>query len=164
MGARNEFGMVGYVMEFAVREIEFADWAAWAEMRAALWPEESVDAHALEIDDILKSGEMWAFIAELEDASVGFAEVAIRKYANGCESQPVPFLEGIWVRQEFRRQGIGAALIRYLEVFLAARGYRELGSDALIDNSISHESHRRWGFSETERVVYFRKPLAPPSG
>ena len=138
----------------------FADKAVWAEMRAALWPEEAVNAHALEIDDILRSGDVWGFVAETKDrAPVGFAEVAIRKYANGCDSQPVPFLEGIWVRQEFRRQGIGAALIRYLEAFLVARGYRELGSDALIDNLISHDSHRHWGFSETERVVYFRKTL-----
>jgi aminoglycoside 6'-N-acetyltransferase I len=147
-------------MEFAVREMEPADRAAWAEMREALWPDEDRTAFAAEIDQILRSNESWGFVAETSDkAPVGFAEVAIRKYANGCETQPVPFLEGIWVAQEFRRQGIGASLIRYVEAFLVARGYRELGSDALLDNAISHQSHRGWGFSETERVVYFRKPL-----
>jgi aminoglycoside 6'-N-acetyltransferase I len=39
------------------------------------------------------------------------------------------------------------------------RAYRELGSDAAIDNSLSHAAHFGWGFSETERIVYFRKPL-----
>jgi aminoglycoside 6'-N-acetyltransferase I len=47
-----------------------------------------------------------------------------------------------------------------MEEFLIARGFRELGSDALIENHGSHAAHRGWGFSETERVVYFRKPLA----
>ena len=40
-----------------------------------------------------------------------------------------------------------------------ARGFREIGSDALLDNEASHAAHRDWGFSETERVVYFRKAL-----
>ena len=136
------------------------DRAAWASMRASLWPDEDRNILAQEIDGFLGSNEAWSFVAKTADgAPVGFAELAIRRYANGCETQPVPFLEGIWVKDEFRRQGIGAKLIEYLEAFLVVRGYRELGSDALIDNRISHESHRRWGFSETERVVYFRKSL-----
>jgi aminoglycoside 6'-N-acetyltransferase I len=89
----------------------------------------------------------------------GFAEVAIRKYANGCDTRPVAFLEGIWVKPELRRRGIGASLIGHAETFLASRGFRELGSDTYIDNRASQDAHRAWGFSETERVVYFRKIL-----
>jgi aminoglycoside 6'-N-acetyltransferase I len=147
-------------MNVIVREMGAGDRAAWAEMRAALWPEDSVEAHAREIDEMLGSGDAWGFTAETADRDVvGFAELAIRKYANGCTSRPVPFLEGIWVRPEFRRRGIGARLIRQVEAFAAARGFRELCSDAEIDNRISHAAHRAWGFTETERVVYFRKPL-----
>ena len=40
-----------------------------------------------------------------------------------------------------------------------ARGFREIGSDALLDNRASHAAHAGWGFAETERVVYFRKVL-----
>jgi aminoglycoside 6'-N-acetyltransferase I len=35
------------------------------------------------------------------------------------------------------------------------RGHREIGSDARLDNTISHEAHRRMGFTETERLVTF---------
>jgi aminoglycoside 6'-N-acetyltransferase I len=147
-------------MEFSVRRMEAADRAAWAAMRAALWPDEDSAALADRIDEFFDGDDAWGFMAEMPDGTpVGFAEIAIRKYANGCETSPVPFLEGIWVRDGFRRQGIGAALIRYAEDFLVARGYRELGSDALMDNRLSHGSHRGWGFTETERVVYFRKSL-----
>jgi aminoglycoside 6'-N-acetyltransferase I len=71
----------------------------------------------------------------------------------------VPFLEGIWVEPRFTRQGLGAQLMAHIEAFLAARGFREIGSDALIDNRVSHAAHLEWGFAETERVVYFRKAL-----
>jgi aminoglycoside 6'-N-acetyltransferase I len=36
---------------------------------------------------------------------------------------------------------------------------RELASDALLDNNGSHAMHEALGFTETERVVYFRKAL-----
>ena len=93
-------------MTFVVREMGIADRSAWAEMRSALWPEESASVHAREIDELLRSGEIWGFVVEtLDGDAVGFAEIAIRKYANGCDSRPVAFLEGIWIKPQFRRQG-----------------------------------------------------------
>jgi len=153
-------------MKVSVRPMSARDRAAWAELRAALWPEESAEAHAKQIDDMLRpdDGNAWGFIAELSDGTAaGFAEIAIRSYANGCDSQPVPFLEGIWVKLGLRRRGIGASLIAHVEAFVSARGFTEIGSDALIDNHDSHAAHRGWGFMETERVVYFRKWLPEPA-
>jgi aminoglycoside 6'-N-acetyltransferase I len=148
-------------MDIIVRQMQPSDRTAWAEMRAALWPEETTTAHAKAIDNILRAADVWGFIAQTRaGAPVGFAELAIRAYANGCDSAPVPFLEGIWVAASARRQGIGAQLITHIEAFVAARGFREIGSDTPIDNGESQAAHRRWGFSETERVVYFRKPLS----
>ncbi|HEY1504826.1 MAG TPA: GNAT family N-acetyltransferase [Stellaceae bacterium] len=128
-------------------------------MRVALWPEEDAEAHGRGIDALLARGDAWGFIAEIEGAAAGFAEVAIRPYANGCDSQPVAFLEGIWVAESARRRGVGAHLIAHLEAFLRARDFTELGSDTPLDNLASQDAHRGWGFAETERVVYFRKRL-----
>ncbi|MDE2166295.1 MAG: GNAT family N-acetyltransferase [Alphaproteobacteria bacterium] len=145
-------------MDFVIREMKDRDKLVWAEMRAQLWPDEASQAHAEAIDKVLQDKDVWGFIAETSYAApAGFAEVALRKYANGCESQPVPFLEGIWVNPQFRRQGVGRRLLKHLEAFLAARGFHEIGSDTQIDNRISQAAHLGWGFSETERVVYFRK-------
>jgi aminoglycoside 6'-N-acetyltransferase I len=139
--------------------MEASDRLVWAELRAALWPEASGEEHARDIDDLLRSDRAYGFIAEADGTPAGFAELAIRDYANGCASRPVPFLEGIFVREQFRRRGIGARLVAYAEQFAAARGFAEIGSDADIANSASHAAHRGWGFVETERVVYFRKVL-----
>jgi aminoglycoside 6'-N-acetyltransferase I len=146
--------------EVIVREMDANDRAAWAEMRSALWPDDTPQAHAAAIDELLKSDANWGFVAEiLYDGIVGFAEVAIRNYANGCDSRPVAFLEGIWVRPELRRRGIGSSLVRHAEALLVSQGFRELGSDTEINNRASQKAHLAWGFSETERVVYFRKTL-----
>ena len=148
-------------MAFTVRPMTSSDRPIWAEMRALLWPETSAAALAEELDGIIPNGEAWGFIAETAAGiPAGFAEVEIRKAANGCDSRPVPFLEGIWVKPEYRRHGAGSQLIEYTEAFLAERGFRELGSDALIDNRDSHAAHLAWGFCETERVIYFRKIIS----
>jgi aminoglycoside 6'-N-acetyltransferase I len=147
-------------MIFDVREMNAGDRAAWAEMRSALWPRDLPAEHLRSIDGILAGDDTWGFIAEAaEGAPAGFAELAIRNYANGCDSEPVPFLEGVFVKPQFRPRRAGARLMAHFEAFLAARGFHELGSDALADDPASHAAHRGWGFSETERVVYFRKVL-----
>jgi aminoglycoside 6'-N-acetyltransferase I len=147
-------------MKVTVREMGAADRAAWAEIRAELWPDEPLDAHQKELEEFLRRGNFWGFVAELSNGdAAGFAEIAVRDYANGCISRPVAFLEEIWVKPQFRRRGIGARLLETAEAFLVARGFTELGSDALIDNRGSQAAHAAWGFTETERVVYFRKCL-----
>jgi aminoglycoside 6'-N-acetyltransferase I len=149
---------------FLISEMTAANRTSWAEMRAALWPSERAKAHAEAIEGILSSRDAWGLIAEdATGAGVGFAEIAIRKYANGCETQPVPFLEGVWVKPMFRRRGVGAQLIGYAETVLASRGFRELGSDTELHNRASQAAHTAWGFTETERVVYFRKELKAAS-
>lgn len=127
-------------------------------MRAALWPGEPAEAQLEDTENLLGNASGWGFMVETDDGTpAGFAEISIRPFANGCDSRPVPFLEGIWVEPPFRRRGVGALLVKHIEAFVAARGFCEIGSDALIENLLSHAAHRSWGFVETERVVHFRK-------
>jgi aminoglycoside 6'-N-acetyltransferase I len=142
-----------------VRQMGEADRALWVDLRGRLWPEYA-DDHARDVAEMLGSPTVWGFVAEDAGGSVlGFAELAIRPYANGCEARPVPFLEGIWVSPGAQRRGIGRALIDHIAPFVAARGFTEICSDALLGNTESHAAHAGWGFAETERVVYFRKAL-----
>ena len=60
---------------------------------------------------------------------------------------------------QFRRQGIGRALIDAAEEWAIHQGCTEIGSDAEIDNDVSHAAHLRSGFQETGRVRTFRKKL-----
>ena len=129
-------------------------------MRIALWPDEDPQIMAREAPGTLNRSDMLVLLACEADAVVGFAEASLRHdYVNGCETSPVAFIEGIYVVPERRRQGVADALIAAVEQWARDQGLRELASDALLENSQSHAMHRALGFSETERVVYFRKPL-----
>jgi aminoglycoside 6'-N-acetyltransferase I len=133
----------------------------WVSLRLALWPDEAQEIMAREAPGILARPDMLVLVARAGDAVTGFAEASIRRdYVNGCETSPVAFVEGIYVTPEHRHQGVARGLIAAIEDWARAHNLRELASDALLDNAQSHAMHQALGFSETERVVYFRKPLA----
>lgn len=149
--------------EWRVRRGADADVGAWAELRAALWPEDDAASHAVEIRRALaRPRATTAFLAfDAEGRACGFAEATLRRdYVNGTESSPVGFLEGWYVTPEARGRGAGRALVAAVEQWTREQGCAELASDALLDNETSHHAHAACGFEETERVVYFRKRLS----
>lgn len=99
------------------------------------------------------------FVAEAEGRLVGFLELDFRKYAPGCASSPVPFIEGWYVEPDVQRQGIGRALVEAAEAYARAAGHHEIASDAELDNADSLAAHRALGYEEIERVVCFRRSL-----
>lgn len=149
-----------------VAPVGFADVQDLAVLRHALWPNGSVAEHLADASAALAEPDKFiALIARLaEGAPVGFAEVSIRHdYVNGCSTSPVGFLEGIYVAPAERRNGVARRLVDAAEAWVRQRGCSEMASDAAIDNVVSHRMHGALGFGETQRVVYFRKALAPGS-
>ena len=129
-------------------------------MRAALWPDEDAVELGEDVEALLADATQVAFVAERDDGGLcGFAEASVRRYANSNDESPCAFLEGWWVDEDVRRSGVGRALIAAVEDWARAQGFTELGSDALLDNTLSHAAHRALGFEERERVIYFRKLL-----
>ena len=139
-------------------EKDLPDWAA---LRAELWPDgDAGDHRSSAAASLAEPQRLVAFLARIDTEAVGFAEASLRQdYVNGCSTSPVAFLEGLYVREHARGRGIARALVAAVEQW--ARGHRcsELASDALLGNKPSHAMHRKIGFIETERVVYFLKPL-----
>lgn len=100
------------------------------------------------------------FVVDRGDGSLaGFVEAGSRPYAEGCESSPVGYVEAWYIDGDVRRQGYGRALLQAAEDWARTQGYREMASDALLDNEISHRAHTASGYAEVERIVTFRKEL-----
>ena len=145
-----------------VRAASDADFAAWGELRRALWPDEPGvgDAQALRDAADAQAGTHALLAFDHAGEAIGFVDLALRRdYVNGTDSSPVGFLEGWYVAPSWRGRGVGRALVRAAEDWARAQGCREFASDALLDNTASHAAHAACGFEETERVVYFRKRL-----
>jgi aminoglycoside 6'-N-acetyltransferase I len=145
-----------------IRPIQPEDAAAWEDMRQALWPS-APGEHAREITAFFGGArrEPAEVLLAIDDGGrpVGFAEVSIRAIAEGCLSDRVAYLEGWFVVDAARREGIGAALVRAAEDWGRAQRCTELGSDTEIDNVSSAAAHRALGFTEVGRIICYRKPL-----
>ena len=134
----------------------------WSAMRAALWPhaprpELEREAAAL----LVKKPAAVAFLLRDAATAIGFAEATVRvDYVNGCSTSPVGFLEGLYVRPEWRRRGAARLLCRAVETWAREQGCSELASDTEIDNVTSQTMHEALGFTESERVVCYNKRIA----
>ena len=139
-----------------IREYRPADRRAYQALREKLWP----DCSDADNDRWFARGDATTFVAERDDLTLcGFVEVGTRPYAEGCDSAPVGYVEGWWVDDDVRQRGVGRALIEAAEEWCRDRGYTEIGSDAHLDNDLSHRAHKALGFEEVERLVMFRKSL-----
>jgi aminoglycoside 6'-N-acetyltransferase I len=95
-----------------------------------------------------------------DNSLIAFIQVSVKTdYVNGTDSSPVGYLEGIFVSDSYRMNGIGKKLVRYAADFFRKIGIREMASDVLSENTGSHRFHKHVGFEETERVVFYRMKL-----
>lgn len=130
---------------------------AYIPLRQALWP--GAD-HASEVADQLAHPERFQILmAEENGQFIGWAEVSLRDYAEGCQTSPVGYLEGWYVVPTRRQSGIGRKLVQAAEDWARGKGCTEMASDVEIRNTPSQIAHARLGYAEVERIVCFRKPL-----
>ena len=134
-------------------------------MCAELWPDATAEEHLRELGPAVEGcGKSTLpsahFVAVVDGAVVGFIEVGLRSHADGCGVEhPVGFLEGWFVEERHRRQGVGAALVRAAEEWARERGCREMASDTWTDHETSQRAHAALGYEEVGRCVHYRKAL-----
>ena len=133
----------------------------WLDLTLKLWQDVSRAEMQEGLENILKSEREAGFIARNDDGkTMGFINLSLRSdYVAGATSSPVAYVEGIYVKDEYRHQGVGKYLIDFASQWALEHGCTQLASDALIDNTISYEFHTKVGFQEVDRVVTFIKQI-----
>jgi aminoglycoside 6'-N-acetyltransferase I len=143
-----------------IRRAMQADKPEWLRMRQALWPEHSAEDFAVQSIEILGDTSQAVFVFERPGGSLGgFVEAGTRKYAEGCQSSPVGYIEGWYVDEDLRGQGIGKLLVEAAEEWARARGLTEMASDTWLENETSIQAHLKMGYQEFERLVHFARKL-----
>ena len=130
------------------------------ELAAALWPEHTVEAMAEEMRSLLSDDESAVFLAVTDERPAAFAQCQLRHdYVEGTETSPVGYLEGIFVSEPYRHQGIAGDLLHECEQWAKDKGCREFASDCELTNEGSRLFHLRMGFAEANRLICFTKNL-----
>ena len=131
-----------------------------AELALLLWPhhtEADIDA---DFAEIIKRKDAVLFLAEEDDIAIGFAHCQLRHdYVEGTESSPVGYLEGIFVREEYRNQGVARGLLAACEDWAREQGCTEFASDCELTNTMSFQFHLSVGFEEASRNIHFYKRI-----
>ena len=137
-----------------------ADMTDWLRMRLLLWPELEGEDLVPEMERMLADPMTPVFVIERPQGGLGgFLEAGTRKYAEGCVTAPVGYIEGWFVDADLRGQGLGHALVRQAEDWARSQGLKEMGSDTWLDNDVSIRAHLAMGYEEVERLIHFAKTL-----
>lgn len=145
-----------------VRRASETDLTEWLRLRALLWPSCPSTEHRKEVAEYLEKGKRVAFVAAgPSQRRSGFLEATIRPFAEGCDTEPVGYIEGWYVDAAARRRGVGRRLVEAAEDWAREHGCVEIGSDCLIKNPVSLRAHRAIGYEDRERLIHFRKGLTP---
>lgn len=149
-----------------VRPITEADADEWISMRRRLGPDwlmADMPGFAREYFEhgTIQSLLHCVFIARDpgSGAAIGFAEISLRPFAEGCLTSPIGYIEGWYVEPSARGSGVGSALVRAGEAWAAAQGCTEFASDADVGNAASIRAHESLGFEIAAEVRCFRKRL-----
>lgn len=132
-----------------IRHAEKNQWREAAGLALLLWPSHQKEELEREFQALLQDPQAAVFLAWQGEEAVGFAQCSLRQdYVEGSASSPVGYLEGIYVRPDYRHRGLARALLSRCEDWSREKGCREMGSDCSLENLDSQRFHLRSGFDE----------------
>lgn len=116
-----------------------------------------------EFEDLLASDKDRVFLAAEDGNYIGFLHMSLRfDYVEGSSSSPVGYVEGIYVDENHRNQGVSKKLVEAGAAWAKSLGCKEMGSDTELNNHGSQAFHQRIGFREAGRIVAFIKTIDEP--
>lgn len=143
-----------------IRKAIKSDILAIAEMAVLMWSNNSIDDLTNEFENIVDTNNGVIFIADEKGELVGFAQCWLRyDYVEGTDSSPVGYLEGIFVKKEYRNNGYAKLLLQECEKWAILKGCFEFASDCELNNDNSLSFHLNAGFTEANRIICFTKKL-----
>ena len=143
-----------------IKRAEISNAAAVAELALLLWPEHTLEELTGEFEELISQDEAACFLAYAGDTAAGFAQCQLRHdYVEGTDSSPVGYLEGIFVREDYRHQGYAKKLLSACEAWAREQGCTEFASDCELTNTDSLKFHLSVGFKEVNRIICFTRKL-----
>ncbi len=131
-----------------------------AQLAIKMWDGNTVEGLAADFEDLLESDKVACFIKYVDGTPVGFAQCQLRTdYVEGTDSSPVGYLEGIFVEEAYRHQGIAMQLLQECQRWAKEKGCKEFASDCELDNTDSLKFHMAMGFEEAGRIICFRRDI-----
>ncbi|SOD82584.1 aminoglycoside 6'-N-acetyltransferase [Spirosoma fluviale] len=125
-----------------------------------LWPDCTFDEELQNYTRLIGSENDGCYLAKAGESYMAFVHVSRRHdYVEGSVALPVAYIEGIYVKRLYRKQGVAKKLIQAAEDWAKQKGLTQIASDTEITNITSIDFHKKAGFEEVERIVCFIKDI-----
>lgn len=130
------------------------------ELALLLWPDHAAEELEKEFSELTEDPAAAIFLAFDGEEPVGFSQVQLRHdYVEGTSTSPVGYLEGLFVKEACRQEGVARKLVERAEQWAQEKGCSEFASDCELDNEVSLRVHLALGFTEANRIVCFTKRI-----
>lgn len=144
-----------------ISQVDKKDFVEWVNMGVLFWSKWTKEEIKKEFKKILASKKETSFICRDDNnLPIGFINIAIRTdYVEGSKTDPVGYLEGVYVKKAFRNKGIASLLFKEAKKWFVKKGVKEIGSDVEVHNKTSQKFHKNLGFKRGETIVHYLKKL-----
>ena len=130
------------------------------ELVLALWEDCSFDEELKGYTSMINAESEICYLMRQQDQYVAFIHISTRTdYVEGAKEPRTAYMEGLYVKPTFRKQGIASELTKAACDWARKKGFKQIASDTHLNNSASIDFHKQTGFKEVERIVCFIKDL-----
>jgi len=132
--------------------------ALWLQMRREVYGSLSDGFHEQEMALIFERKDWFCyFFTDANEQILGFVELSARNVADACVSSPVAYIEGLYLKKEYRGMGLGSKAIATILAWCKEKAYTELATDAELVNVDAKEFFKAVGFKESFRIIEFHR-------
>ena len=145
-------------MNLTIYKAKKEDALTVAGLAIQMWEDNVLEELADEFAEIINNSESAVFLGIIDGQAIGFAQCQLRHdYVEGTGTSPVGYLEGIFIREAYRRKGFAKQLLAACESWVKEQGCTEFASDCELDNTESLKFHLGLGFEEANRGFVLQK-------
>ncbi len=107
-----------------------------------------------------KEGSAEIFVAEMEGKPVGFLSVLLSEQLDADLNEPIElaYLSDIVILKEYRKGGIGEALVKRAEQYAIEKNASYLSANVLANNKGGRALYGKAGFNEYELLMLKKLP------
>ena len=147
-------------MQTNIRAATLEDIQKVADLAIQMWKTHTIEELTQGFYDYISKEKGILFLAIVDGCAVGFAQCGLRHdYVEGTVSNPVGYLEGVFVKEEYRKRGLAREMLEECQKWAKRQNCVEFASDCELDNDDSLRFHIKMGFAEANRIICFTKQL-----
>jgi len=125
-----------------------------------LWPDCVSEEEYEYYSGMISAEQDICYLAGIDDVYIAFIHLSVRNdYVEGADDLPVAYIEGIYVKPAYQRNGVAKQLVQLAENWAREKGIKQIASDTSVNNDQAIAFHKGLGFNEAERIVCFIRTL-----